>query len=139
MEWIDKVMDYWQLLCEKAAPTVKKVSGFLYELKKAILFIWDFVKRMKKVVLAAPIAFLAVVIAIYNLASLPALVGIFLLESGDYAFQMLRELVVLSCMALTALCLLLMFISKRTMTPWLVSLFSLALPLVILLTNVFPA
>ena len=41
--------------------------------------------------------------------------------------------------ASSILCLLLMFGSKRTLTPWLVSVFSLALPLIILVINVFPA
>jgi len=40
-------------------------------------------------------------------------------------------------LSITAICLLLMFISKRTLTPWMVSLLSLALPLTILITNTF--
>ena len=38
-----------------------------------------------------------------------------------------------------AACLLLMFLSRRVVYPWLVSIFSLALPLLIYITNVFPA
>ena len=41
--------------------------------------------------------------------------------------------------ALTAVCLLLMFISKKVLYPWLISIFSLVLPILILITNIFPA
>ena len=41
--------------------------------------------------------------------------------------------------AVTALCLLLMMCSRKTIYPWLISLFSLVLPLVLMLGAVFPA
>ena len=77
-------------------------------------------------------------LAFYNLEKLPKVVGLDLQISGDFDIQVVRELAVLGPVALTALCLLLMFISRRTLTPWLVSIFTLALPLLILLSNVFP-
>ena len=40
--------------------------------------------------------------------------------------------------AITAVCLLMMFLSKKTLYPWLISVFSLVLPLVIWFSNVFP-
>ena len=40
--------------------------------------------------------------------------------------------------AITALCLLLMFCSKRILTPWVVSAVSLLLPVFIWVINVFP-
>ena len=70
---------------------------------------------------------------------LPAVVGLDLQVGGDFSIQVVRELAVLGPVAVTAVCLLLMFISRRTLTPWIVSLVSLALPLVILVTNIFPA
>ena len=41
--------------------------------------------------------------------------------------------------AAIALCLLMMLISRRTIYPWLISLFSLILPFALLITNIFPA
>ena len=137
MEWIDKVMSWWEQLCKRAEPAVKRMKYYAKELKLAFRTIWDFVTRMKKVVLAAPVAFAAVILAIQNLIRLPRLVGLFLQETGEYSFQIIRELAVLGPMAITAICLLLMFFSKRTLTPWLVSVFSLMVPVVILLTNTF--
>lgn len=139
MEWIDKVMALWEQFCKKTEPIVARIQQFFGEVKRVWAIVWDFVRRMKKVVLAAPIAFFALVIGIYNLARLPAIVGVFLQESGEYLYQIPKEVAVLSPIALTAICLLLMFCSKRTLTPWLVSLFSLAVPIVILITNVLPS
>lgn len=139
MEFIDKAMEMWKAFCCKAAPTVQKVTHFMGELADAFKVIWRFVSRMRKVILAIPIGWGAVYLAIYNQNHLPAVVGLSLQNSGEFSLQVARELAVLGPMALTALCLLLMFGSRRVLTPWLVSLFSLAIPLVILVTNVFPA
>ena len=50
-----------------------------------------------------------------------------------------KGIAVMGPLAVTAACLLLMFLSRRVVYPWLVSIFSLALPLLIYITNVFPA
>jgi len=46
---------------------------------------------------------------------------------------------VMGPLALTALCLVMVFCSKRVVYPWLISIFSLVIPIVIWITNVFPA
>ena len=93
----------------------------------------------KKVWLAVPVAIAAVYLAIYTGAKLPRYVGINLLENGDYAFLVTREIAIMGPLAVTAVCLLLMFCSKRVLYPWLVSVFSLVLPLLILLINILHA
>lgn len=98
----------------------------------------EWLYKLRSVALAIPVAACAVILAIHNEARLPALVGIDLQASGEYAHMVARELVVLGPLAVTALSLLLMFCSRRVLYPWLISLFSLALPLLIYFTNVFP-
>lgn len=100
---------------------------------------WSWVFKLRSVGLAIPVAVCAVLLAVYNEATLPAMVGIDLQASGEYAQMIAREVAVLGPLALTALCLLLMFCSRRVIYPWLISLFSLVLPLLILITNIFPA
>lgn len=94
--------------------------------------------RMRSVVLAIPVAVSAVGLALYNMATLPANVGIDIQATGEYAQIVSKGTAVIGPLALTAVCLLLMFCSRRVVYPWLISLFSLVLPLVILLTNIFP-
>ena len=139
MNFIDKSMELWNALCQKLEPILTPVGRFLRELGGAFKVIGKYLSRFRKIFLAIPVAWGAIYLAIYNLNHLPTVVGIDLQNSGEDSVQVVKELAVLGPVALTALCLLLMFISRRTLTPWLVSMFTLALPLLILVTNIFPA
>ena len=66
-------------------------------------------------------------------------VGILLKETGEYTYMVARDVAVMGPLAVTAACLLLMFCSRRTLYPWLICVFSLVLPILILITNVFPS
>ena len=99
-------------------------------------FRWAY--KLRSVVLAIPVVALSAFFALYNFFALPSLVGFHLMPSGEYAFLVGKLLAVLGPLAITAVCLLLMFCSKKVLYPWLISMFSLILPLLILMTNTFP-
>lgn len=139
MQMIDKLQKMWNSFCESSRPIIQKLGHFAKDFGAACKVVGKHLYRLRKVFLAIPVAWGAVYLAFYNLDHLPKVVGLNLQATGDFDFQMVRELAVLGPVALTAVCLLLLFISRRTLTPWLVSVFSLALPVVILLTNIFPA
>lgn len=139
MNFIDNILNKWEQLLDKAQPTIKKICHFMKELRAAFLAIWKVVYRLRKFFVAIPVAFGAVYLAIYNQSHLPAVVGIDLQTNGEFSIQLVREIAVLAPLGVTAVCLLLMFASRRMLTPWLVSLFSLVLPVIILVTNIFPA
>ena len=65
--------------------------------------------------------------------------GINLLPNGQYEYLISRSLAVVAPLAVTGVCLLMMWLSRRTIYPWIISIFSLVLPLLIWVTNVFPA
>lgn len=111
----------WKNICEVA----KLVGTWAYKLRSLLLSI--------------PVVVVAITMAIQNMARLPAMVGINLLASGEYQFMVVKMVAVVGPLALTALCLLLMFSSKKVLFPWLISVFSLALPWLIWITNVFPS
>lgn len=94
--------------------------------------------RLRSVLLAIPVAIGAAVLAIYNQTNLPETVGINIQASGEYAETVSRNVAVLGPLAVTAVCLLMVFCSKKVLYPWLISLFSLVLPLLIYITNIFP-
>lgn len=98
----------------------------------------DTVYKLRSIFLAFPVAVGAVAIAVNNFIKLPDSVGLTLAVSGEYAQVVSKAVAVFGPLAVTALCLLMMFISRKVLYPWLISLFSLVLPLIILLTNVFP-
>ena len=95
--------------------------------------------HMRKLFLAAPVVLLAVRLYGYAMAELPKTVGLLLQENGNYARYVPRDTAAMGCMAVTAACLLMMFLSRRTLYPWLISLFSLVLPVLLIVTNMFPA
>ena len=134
----DNLLAVWSRFCEVSKPVLQKIGLFLKEFWAACKVVGKLLYRLRKVFLAIPVAWGAVYLAFYNLEKLPKVVGLDLQITGDFDIQVVRELAVLGPVALTALCLLLMFVSRRTLTPWLVSVFTLVLPLLILLTNVFP-
>ena len=49
-----------------------------------------------------------------------------------------RDLAVMGPLALTGGCLILMFCSRKAMYSWAISIFTLALPLLLLLSNAYP-
>lgn len=95
--------------------------------------------RLRKLVLAAPVVYLAMKLARYNLEHLPEEVGINIQSSGEFAQMIARDTAVMGPLGLTAACLLLMFCSRKAMYPWAISVFTLVLPILILVTNLYPA
>lgn len=139
MNFMDQFMDRWNVLVKKMRPTLKKTGRICKTIGLKLEAALQYIAKFRKIFLAVPVAVAAVLLALNNLAKLPVLVGINLQANGEFGVQLMREVAVLGPMAVTALCLILMFCSKRVLTPWLVSVFSLAVPVLILLTNSFPA
>ena len=101
--------------------------------------IGKWIYRLRSVLLAIPVGVCAWMLATRNMRLLPEAVGINLLANGEYQWMVTRNVAVMGPLAVTALCLLLMFCSRKVLYPWLISLFTLVLPLLVWVTNVFPA
>ena len=114
-------------------------NEFFRNARRVLSITWRWLYRLRSLVLSIPVAVMALSLAIRNLWVLPAKVGINLLESGEYSFYIGKGLAVLLPLALTAFCLILLYSSKKILYPWLISVFSLALPLLIWVTNVIPS
>ncbi|MBQ8359853.1 MAG: hypothetical protein IJX37_08150 [Oscillospiraceae bacterium] len=137
MKFMEKIRQTWQQFLDsramqKTLPVLKK-TGYVLALTSK----WAY--KLRSVLLAIPVAVVAVALAIRNMQQLPSEVGINILASGEYQWMVSRGVAALAPLAVTAVCLGLMFCSKKVLYPWLISLFSLVLPLVIWVTNVFPA
>ena len=116
-----------------------KVKAVVAKINKVINFIGVWLFRLRKPVMAAPVVYYALQLANYNREHLPEQVGINLQSTGEFAQMISRDLAVMGPLALTIACLLLMFCSRKAMYSWAISIFTLALPLLILFTNVYPA
>ena len=100
--------------------------------------IGNLIYRLRKIIMSIPVVYYAIVFGVYNAKYLPERVGLVLQSNGEFAQTVSRGLAVMGPLGLTAACLLLMFCSRRTLYPWLISIMSLLLPMLILLLNNYP-
>ena len=109
------------------------------KINSLISFIGTVLFRLRKIVMAVPVVIAAMRLADYNRANLPEQVGINLQSTGEFTQMISKDAAVMGPLGLTVACLLLMFCSRKAMYPWAISIFTLALPLLILITNLYPA
>lgn len=124
---------------EPQVSTAEKVKVIAAKINSLISFIGTIIFRLRKIVLAVPVVYAALKLALYNREHLPEQVGINLQSSGDFAQMISRDMAVMGPLGLTAACLLLMLCSRKAMYPWAISVFTLVLPLLLLFTNLYPA
>ena len=94
--------------------------------------------HLRKLFLAVPVILVGMRIFMYAKEKLPNQVGVLLEESGAFRYMLDRDTAMACCLYLTGGCLLMMFLSRKVIYPWIISLFSLVLPLVLVFTNLFP-
>ena len=136
--WI-RFLAFWQRFMYKAQVIFANLRTYLANTAKVLeRFIYN-LSKLKKIIATVPVAIGAVILALYNMANLPKVVGLDLLENGSFTYQIPRGIAVFAPLVITGICLLLMFCSRRILTPWLVSVISLLIPVAILITNIFPA
>lgn len=126
-------------LGEKMGLFLRKIGAGYQKVKAFSEKIWPWVWPMRKVILAIPVVYLAMYFARLNWNALPDQVGLHLQSTGEYAKYITRQLAVYGPLGITGGCLTMMFLSKKTLYPWMICMFSMLLPALILVTNVFPA
>ena len=100
---------------------------------------WVYIFHFRKVLLSIPVVGMSINLARLNWTQLPDQVCLSLMSNGQFAQTVAKEAAVYGPMGVTAICLALMVCSRRALYPWLISVFTLVLPLLILITNVFPS
>ena len=115
-----------------------KVKTVVGKINRVINLIGLWLYRLRKFVLAAPVVYYALKLAAYNREHLPEQVGINLQATGEFAMTIAKNMAVIGPLGLTLACLFLMFCSRKAMYSWAISIFTLALPLLLLLSNAYP-
>lgn len=124
--------------------TLQKNAGFakfkavVSQINRYIDIVGRVLFHLRKPVLAAPVVYYALKLAAYNQSHLPPQVGIELQATGEFARTISRQMAVMGPLGLTLGCLALMFLSKKATYPWVISVFTLSLPLLLLLSNIYP-
>lgn len=122
-----------------AAPKKRISKQSDMKTQDVLKLIWHYVCMFKGLILSLPILGVSIWQAFDNAARLPEEVGINLLATGGFTQMVPRSTAVLVPLLVTIVCVLLTSLSKRTLFPWLISLFTLVLPILIWITNVYPA
>lgn len=115
---------------EKYGPGLEKTG-------KVMRIIGKVLYHLRKVALAVPVIIAAVMLATHNMNTLPATVGVDLQANGEFAQSISREMAVYGPLAITGGCLLMMIFSRKVIYPWLISVFTLLLPLLLIALNFF--
>lgn len=110
-------------------------SNFL----KYAAFFFEWVYYLRKVILAIPVIYGSIRLAVLNSRQLNESVGFLLQADGSFGMQLSKALAVYAPLALTAGCLVMMFLSRKSLYAWVISVFTLALPVLILFSNQYPA
>ena len=111
--------------------------------RSTFFYICKWIYKLRSVFMAIPVAFAAIILAIYNASHLPEKVSVYVPSFAEQemivkATELSRGSAIWIPLLITAGCLLLMFCSRRHTYPWLISIFSLVLPLFFLFVGMFP-
>jgi hypothetical protein len=143
----EKLVDFW----DRCSPVLRKISFVFASIGKAINVLWSYLFKLRAIFMAIPVAVVAVIQAMINIERLPntleyAMLGLDF-EATQTLFgpvvmnveQISREMAVIGPLVLTAACLLFTIFSKRTLFPWIVSIFTLLIPTLLFLSTQYPA
>lgn len=113
------------------------------EKQSTFTYICHWVYKLRSVFMAIPVLTAAVILAIRNSRNLPEKIAVYFPSfSAEKVIIKLTELdrgtAVVIPLLLTIACLALMFCSKRTVYPWIISIFTLVLPLFFLFIGMYP-
>ena len=114
-----------------------KVRTVCGRIGNVIGIICTWIYHLRKIFMAIPVIYLAVRIASENMERLPEYVGLNLQSSGEFAMMVTRNYAVYGPLCVTSFCLLLMFCSRKTLFPWIISFFTLVIPYLIYFTNLY--
>ena len=122
---------------EKVKTAYEKARVIFGRIGKAISLVCIWIFRLRRIFMAIPVVVLAIRIASANMERLPEYVGLNLQSTGEYAMMVSRNYAVFGPLCVTGFCLFLMFCSRKTLFPWIISIFTLVLPYLIYLTNLY--
>ena len=116
---------------------IQALRGIYKRVETVVVALCSWIFRLRKVFMILPVLWAALELAIYSRDNLPETVGFNIQASGEFAQVISRETAVYGPLGLTCACLVLVLLSRRTVYPWIISIFTLALPVLILMLNSF--
>ena len=139
MNFLEQFAEKWNAVCAKVGPVLSAIVGFFRKFADILMMIWGYIVKLRKIFLAIPVVLASIKLAQMNLERLPETVGLNLQIDGTFEILITRDQACWGPVLITLICLVLMFCSKRVLTPWVVSVITLILPVFILVINTFPS
>lgn len=140
--WIDrvkiicnKVKEKVLVIYDRCKPALKVMGKVFGDIGYVLKLVCRWAYKLKGLFLSIPVVIAAILFALKNMQSLPAEVGLLLQTSGEYAYMVSRETAVYVPLIITVLCVVFTLCSRRVVYPWLISIFSLALPVLLMVTS----
>lgn len=150
MNWLDKIVEKWNWLVGKVRPVWEATKNVFGSIGHVLSLLWKYIYMFRGILISAPVAAAAVLVASWSQKNLPEMVEITHVvvdkesEGALFGFfvmtteQIGRNVAVGVPLFLTAVCLVFTILSKRTLYPWLISVFTLCLPIVMYFLNTYP-
>ena len=129
----------WNKVQDEVKESLESNVSVWSKIKKVIGILIMCIYRLRSIFLAIPVVYYALKLAAYNGTHLPEEVGLNLLSTGEFAMTISRELAVMGPLVVTCACLVLMATSRKALYPWAISIFTLILPILLLVSNLYPA
>lgn len=129
----------WKKVRSEVNDSLQSTDTVYKKIKRIVGILILCIYRLRSMLLAIPVVYYALKLAAYNGKHLPEEVGINLLSTGEFAMTISRELAVMGPLVVTGACLVLMLTSRKALYPWAVSIFTLILPILLLVSNLYPA
>ena len=136
---LEQVTAGWKQVQQDVKDSLNSTGSVYAKIKRIVGIFVMVIYRLRGVILGIPVIWHALKLAAYNREHLPEMVGIDLMSNGAFAMTISRELAVTGPLVVTIACLVLMLTSRKVLYPWAVSVFTLILPVVLLVSNIYPA
>lgn len=130
MSGTEHELNWWQRI-------VQALRGIYKRIETVVVTLFSWIFRLRKVFMILPVLLAALQLAIYSQENLPETVGFNIQATGEFAQVISRDTAVYGPLGLTCACLVLVLLSRRTVYPWIISIFTLVLPVLILALNTF--
>lgn len=138
MKFFAKVEEIWRVICGVASVIWRGFCKVMAKIGKVLKIIGVYIYKLRGLLMVMPVIIAAVVLACYNLNHLGPNVGLNLQIDGGFETVVSRGTAVLVPLGITGVCVALTVISRKPLYPWLISVFSLVLPVLIYVVNVYP-
>ena len=139
MEKLKEISAGWNRVQDDVKDSLRSGDSVWGKIKRVVGIFVMLIYRLRSIFLAIPVVWYALKLAAYNSKHLPEEVGLNLLSTGEFAMTISRELAVMGPLVVTAACLVLMAFSRKALYPWAISIFTLILPVLLLVSNLYPA